>query len=160
MRFTTDSAIAANCRNSSRLIEQAASCLARIVNSGSCACRQNEHQIISGEAARDEVLRIERRYSRHRDESELSRINRHAASGHEVAVDREAAGLLNFAFEGYEKSGELFDISSGILRKAWNFAANHRMFNVCLSARLFGYVDRNQISFAMALLMSKFCGEV
>src|SRR5665213_4398758 len=78
---------------------------------------------LAAEAAQEEVWRIERKYSRYRSDSELSRINKIAASGGETEVDSETAGLLAFAFEAFEKSGGLFDISSGILRKAWDFGS-------------------------------------
>ncbi len=72
--------------------------------------------------AEAEVERIERKYSRYLDASELSRINRSGAGGGTVAVDDETAGLLDFAFACYDRSGGLFDVSSGGLRRAWTFA--------------------------------------
>ena len=72
-------------------------------------------------AAREEVARIEAKYSRYRPDSELSRLNRAAAAGAAVEVDDETAALLDFAVAAYEKSGGLFDITSGLLRKAWDF---------------------------------------
>lgn len=76
---------------------------------------------VAASDAMDEVRRIEERYSRYRPESELSRINAAARDGGEAEVDAETAALIDFAFAAYEKSGGLFDISSGLLRKAWNF---------------------------------------
>ncbi len=76
---------------------------------------------VAASDAMDEVRRIEQRYSRYRPESELSRINAVAKDGGETEVDAETAALLDFAFAAYEKSGGLFDITSGLLRKAWNF---------------------------------------
>lgn len=70
-----------------------------------------------------DVRRLEARYSRYRDDSELSRINRIAASGGEVAVDAETAALLDYARACHQQSGGLFDISSGILRRAWRFSS-------------------------------------
>ena len=72
-------------------------------------------------AAIDEVMRIELRYSRYLDESTLSAINRAAAAAEMVVVDEETAALLDYAIACYRKSDGLFDITSGILRKAWNF---------------------------------------
>jgi thiamine biosynthesis lipoprotein len=68
-----------------------------------------------------DVERLEARYSRYRSDSLLSEINRTAASGGRVAVDEETAGLLNYAATCYRESGGLFDITSGILRRAWRF---------------------------------------
>jgi thiamine biosynthesis lipoprotein len=71
-----------------------------------------------------DVARLEARYSRYRDDSFLSEINRVAASGGTITVDDETASLLNYADTCYEQSEGLFDISSGILRRAWRFDRN------------------------------------
>ena len=70
-----------------------------------------------------EVARIEARYSRYRAESELSRINEAAMSGGSVDVDAETAGLIDYAYACYRRSDGLFDITSGLLRNAWNFSS-------------------------------------
>ncbi len=68
-----------------------------------------------------DIERLEQRYSRYRDGSLLSSLNRVAASGGSIEVDAETAGLLNYAATCFEESGGLFDITSGRLRGAWNF---------------------------------------
>jgi len=68
-----------------------------------------------------EVGRLEARYSRFRSDSFLSEINRVAARRGRVSVDEETAGLLNYAATCYRESDGLFDITSGILRRAWRF---------------------------------------
>ena len=68
-----------------------------------------------------EVQRIEARYSRYRADSDLAQINRVAKAGGSLAVDDETAGLLNYALAAYQRSGGLFDITSGLLRHAWDF---------------------------------------
>jgi thiamine biosynthesis lipoprotein len=68
-----------------------------------------------------DVHRLERKYSRYRADSFLSEINEVAALGGSITVDAETAGLLNYAQTCYELSDGLFDITSGILRKAWHF---------------------------------------
>lgn len=70
--------------------------------------------------AEAEVRRLEARYSRYRDDSELSRINR-GAGGVPVAVDDETAALLDFAAVAWQQSDGAFDVTSGVLREAWNF---------------------------------------
>ena len=75
------------------------------------------------EMAMADVLRIEARYSRYREDSVLSGINRVAARGGMVAIDEETAALLNYADTCYRQSEGLFDITSGVLRKAWDFKA-------------------------------------
>lgn len=72
-------------------------------------------------AAIAEVERIEARYSRYRDDSLLAQINRQAAVAGSVRVDAETAALLDYAWLCYRKSDGLFDISAGLLRRAWNF---------------------------------------
>ena len=68
-----------------------------------------------------EVLRIEQKYSRYLPASYLSSINRAAAVGARLDVDEETAALLDYAQRCYELSGGLFDITSGALRRAWDF---------------------------------------
>lgn len=68
-----------------------------------------------------DVHRLEALYSRYRDDSFLSAINRVAAAGGRITVDEETAGLLNYAATCHEQSDGLFDITSGILRRAWRF---------------------------------------
>ncbi|MEO7256237.1 MAG: FAD:protein FMN transferase [Casimicrobium sp.] len=73
-------------------------------------------------AAIAEVRRIEAKYSRYRPDSVLSQIN--AAAGHmgdRIAVDDETAQLLNFAANLSAMSDGLFDCTSGVLRRAWDF---------------------------------------
>jgi thiamine biosynthesis lipoprotein len=73
-------------------------------------------------AAEAEVRRIEARYSRYRADSELSRINAVAAAGGATEVDAETAGLIAYARACFQSSGGVFDITSGLLRQAWNFS--------------------------------------
>jgi len=72
-------------------------------------------------SAIDEVRRIERKYSRYDEASIVSRINAAAGSGQATEVDEETALLLDFAAHLHDLSGGLFDITSGVLRRAWNF---------------------------------------
>jgi FAD:protein FMN transferase len=73
------------------------------------------------DAATADVNRLENLYSRYRSDSLLSAINQVAATGGSITVDDETAGLLNYAAICFEQSGGLFDITSGILRRAWRF---------------------------------------
>lgn len=78
------------------------------------------------QAAVAEVRRIEAKYSRYRADSLLSRINACAGRVEGIEVDAETAGLLDYAATAYAQSGGLFDISSGVLRRAWDFRAARR----------------------------------
>ncbi len=69
-----------------------------------------------------EIERLEAKYSRYRETSLLSGINRAAAVGGRVEVDDETAGLLDYAEACHVQSDGLFDITSGILREAWPFS--------------------------------------
>ena len=71
-------------------------------------------------AAIAEVKRIEAKYSRYLDDSVVSRINA-AAGADPIAVDEETMGLLAFADAAFRQSAGLFDATSGVLRRAWNF---------------------------------------
>jgi len=68
-----------------------------------------------------DVLGIEQRYSRYKQDSVLSAINRAAEKGGRIDVSEETAALLNYADTCYKQSDGLFDISSGVLRGLWDF---------------------------------------
>lgn len=72
------------------------------------------------DAAQAELERLEAKYSRYRDDSLTSRINR-SAGGAAVEVDAETAGLLDYAAQAWQQSGGRFDLSTGALRRAWDF---------------------------------------
>lgn len=72
-------------------------------------------------AAEAEVRRIESKYSRYRDDSVVARINAAAGSGRDVAIDAETAQLLAIAARLHEQSDGRFDITSGVLRRVWDF---------------------------------------
>lgn len=70
----------------------------------------------------EEIRRIEHKYSRYRSDSVLSQINA-AAGSKAVPIDEETSALLDFAHSLWVMSDGLFDITSGVLRKAWDFRA-------------------------------------
>jgi thiamine biosynthesis lipoprotein len=67
-----------------------------------------------------EVRRIEYKYSRYRQDSLLSQINQ-AAGQKVIEIDTETLELITYADTLYQVSAGLFDISSGVLRHAWDF---------------------------------------
>ena len=71
-------------------------------------------------AAIADVRRTEAKYSRYREDSVTSAINR-AAGGGPVAIDAETASLLRYADRCHALSDGRFDITSGVLRRAWDF---------------------------------------
>jgi len=75
--------------------------------------------------AKDEALRIEAKFSRYRRDNIVHRINQ--ASGAPVTVDEETAGLLDYAATCHDLSGGRFDVTSGVLRRAWTFDGSDRV---------------------------------
>lgn len=78
--------------------------------------REAQHH---AQVAVTEVRRIERKYSRYLADSALQAIN--TARGDWAEVDAETASLLDFAAQMYALSDGLFDATSGVLRRAWDF---------------------------------------
>ena len=76
--------------------------------------------LVAGEAAR-----IEAKYSRYRAGNVVHAIN--TAAGHAVEVDEETARLLDYAGQLFDLSGGRFDVTSGVLRKAWTFDGSDRL---------------------------------
>lgn len=72
------------------------------------------------DAAMGEVRRVETKYSRYRDDSVTSAINR-AAGGAAIRLDAETASLIDFAAQLHAQSDGAFDLTSGVLRRAWDF---------------------------------------
>jgi FAD:protein FMN transferase len=73
-------------------------------------------------AARSEIARIEQKYSRYLTTSITSIINR-SAGGDAIALDTETCDLLNYANACFLSSEGRFDITSGALRRVWDFKA-------------------------------------
>ncbi len=78
----------------------------------------------AADAAIAEVARIEAKYSRYKADSVVSRINA-AAGAAPVPIDEETRALLLFADACWQQSQGLFDATSGVLRRAWDFNAKH-----------------------------------
>ena len=73
-------------------------------------------------AAIAEVRRIETKYSRYDRASLVSHVNAAAGVGPATAVDDETTALIDFAARLHELSSGRFDITSGVLRRVWNFS--------------------------------------
>ena len=76
-------------------------------------------------AVENEARRIETKFSRYKSDSVVGRIN--ASDGKSVAVDAETEHLLNFADKCFAISDGLFDITSGVLRRIWQFDGSDRI---------------------------------
>jgi thiamine biosynthesis lipoprotein len=69
--------------------------------------------------------RVEQKFSRYRADNIIHQIN--TSDGGSVAVDEETSKLLDFAANLHALSGGLFDITSGVLRRVWNFNGSARV---------------------------------
>lgn len=75
--------------------------------------------------AQKEALRIERLLSRYRDDNLIHRIN--TSAGQCITVDAETARMLDFADTCFQASDGLFDVTSGVLREAWQFDGSDKV---------------------------------
>jgi len=66
-----------------------------------------------------ETTRIEQKFSRYRNDNIIHAISH--SDGQTVALDDETSQLLRYAGECHQLSDGLFDVTSGILRRAWKF---------------------------------------
>ncbi len=75
--------------------------------------------------AADEAWRVEDKFSRYLKGNIVDRIN--SAAGRPVEIDAETTRLLDFAAELYSLSRGKFDITSGVLRRVWQFDGGDRV---------------------------------
>ena len=103
------------------------------------------------QTAHAEALRIEHKFSRYRDDSELTRINR--SHGRSVTVDAETASLFDYADQCYRLSDGKFDISSGVLRKLWRFDGSSKAPDAGAVAKILTYVGWDKIQWRNPVLV-------
>ena len=72
-----------------------------------------------------EAWRIEAKFSRYRAGNAVHAIN--TSAGKSVRVDEETARLLDYANELFLLSDGRFDVTSGVLRRAWRFDGSDRL---------------------------------
>lgn len=77
------------------------------------------------DACGQEIDRLEKKFSRYRDGSLTTRINRSAGHDSGVEVDSETAALLDLAATTHRESDGRFDPTSGVLRRVWNFKSGY-----------------------------------
>ncbi len=92
----------------------------------------------------EEAQRIERKFSRYRDDNVIHRIN--TSAGGPISVDEETARLLDYAAECYRLSDGKFDITSGVLRAAWRFDGSDRLPTPSTVATLLARVGWSRVS--------------
>ena len=98
-----------------------------------------------GGIAAAEAWRIERKYSRYRDDSVISALNRSA--GNPIPLDEETALLLQFAARCHELSDGACDITSGVLRRAWRFDGTGRLPEAAQVEALLRHVGFDRLVF-------------
>ena len=87
------------------------------------ADRETAERVVS--LAAREAARIEATFSRYRRGNIIDTIN--SAGGRTVVVDDETARLLDYATRLHELSDGKFDVTSGVLRRAWKFDGTDRV---------------------------------
>jgi thiamine biosynthesis lipoprotein len=90
-----------------------------------------------------EAWRIESKYSRYRNDSVIGWI--HDNRGKSLELDEETVSLLNFAKACYEVSDGRFDITSGILRRAWRFDGSDRLPDTASVRELLPLIGFNKV---------------
>lgn len=95
-------------------------------------------------AAEAEAFRIERKFSRFRDDSVVSEIACQAGLA-SVAVDDETRALIEAALDLARLTGGRFDPTVGVLRRAWNFK-EHRVPEAGELEGLLPLVDHRSVS--------------
>ena len=103
------------------------------------------------DAVTADIERLEAKYSRYRPGSELSAINNIAAKGGSVEVDSETAQLLDYAGTCHGESDGLFDLTSGILRRVWDFKSG-RLPSSQQVSELLKYVGWHKLEWHRPLL--------
>lgn len=107
------------------------------------ACEKASDAERLGLLAYTETTRIESKFSRYRDDSAVTVINR--ANGGEVCIDEETYGLLKYSGECHALTEGLFDITSGILRRAWIFDGRQHKPNQKLIDQLLASVGWHKV---------------
>ena len=87
--------------------------------------------------------RIEHKFSRYREDNIVHRIN--TADGAPVLVDEETTKLIDFADALTAISGGRFDITSGVLRRAWTFDGRDQVPAQAMIDALLQYVGWDKV---------------
>jgi thiamine biosynthesis lipoprotein len=104
-----------------------------------------------GTVAAQEAWRVEKKYSRYRDDSVTAWI--HANRGTAIELDEETASLMDFASQCFDLSEGLFDITSGVLRRAWTFDGSDRIPETAAIARLLRLVGFDKLQWQSPRLL-------
>jgi FAD:protein FMN transferase len=112
----------------------------------------SEHAAVCiGTVAAQEAWRVEKKYSRYRHDSVTAWI--HENRGTTIEVDEETASLIDFASQCFELSEGLFDITSGVLRRAWTFDGSDRIPEAAVIERLIPLVGFEKLQWRSPRLL-------
>jgi thiamine biosynthesis lipoprotein len=92
-----------------------------------------------------ETLRIEHKFSRYLDTGVVYAINH--SDGTRVDVDGETSRLLQYAGQCFQLSEGRFDVTSGVLRRAWTFDGREVTPDHALIEKLRAQVGWNRVEF-------------
>jgi len=92
-----------------------------------------------------ETLRIEHKFSRYLDTGVVHAINH--GDGARVDVDDETSRLLTYAGQCFQLSEGRFDVTSGVLRRAWTFDGRDVIPDRAMIERLRAQVGWNRVEF-------------
>ena len=98
----------------------------------------------------DEAWRIEDKLSRYLSGNIIDRIN--SAAGTALEVDAETAQLINFAVTLFSLSEGAFDITSGVLRRAWRFDGSNNIPTKSEVAELLPLLGWHKVTWSMPTL--------
>jgi FAD:protein FMN transferase len=104
-----------------------------------------------GTIAAQEAWRVEKKYSRYRDDSVTAWI--HENRGTTIEVDEETAALIDFASQCFDLSEGLFDITSGVLRRAWTFDGSDGLPEAAVIERLLPLVGFEKLQWQSPRLL-------
>jgi thiamine biosynthesis lipoprotein len=90
-----------------------------------------------------EAARIETKFSRYCSGNIIDAINN--ADGRRVVVDEETARLLDYGARLFDLSGGKFDVTSGVLRRAWRFDGSDRVPSQAAVAALLARVGWHKV---------------
>ncbi|GGE53199.1 FAD:protein FMN transferase [Streptosporangium jomthongense] len=94
--------------------------------------------------AAKEAWRLEQKFSRYVSGNPVDRINR--SRGEPVTVDEEMALMLDYAAQCHDLSDGRFDITSGVLRRAWRFDGSDNLPEHEHTSALLKLVGWNRLS--------------
>jgi thiamine biosynthesis lipoprotein len=97
------------------------------------------------EQAAAEAFRIEKKFSRYRNDNIVYAINQ--AQGQSVAIDVETFQLLTFANTCFKISDGMFDITSGVLRHAWKFDGSDNVPDEETIHKLLRFIGWHRVEF-------------